>query len=351
MAMAPVIAAELLKRYRSDDSPVRRGPRHGGRPAASAQVAAAPMARPVIPRHRAIDAHAFETLVVSAAARPHSHRAAQSAAGRAGVRAVARPLLATAAVVGIVGGTDAAHVLVHDPANRASGVSDTAVSEPMAAALLPATAASTASSAAAPAVPAPADPAASDPAATDPAAAGPASAAPGPAPGLPRVASALGLSAQRLSRDMHRTAIVLPGKVVPGSWVIPTYGRYTSCFCDRWGSFHYGIDLAGPLGTPIVAVGDGTVIKAGPANGFGNWVVIAHSNGDVSIYGHMRYYFVKVGDVVHAGEKIALIGAEGFSTGPHLHFEVHQGGLEGTKIDPVPWLRVRGITLGTYTGS
>ena len=77
-------------------------------------------------------------------------------------------------------------------------------------------------------------------------------------------------------------------------------------------------------------------IKAGPASGFGNWVVIQHSNGDVSIYGHMKYFFVHAGQKVKAGEKIAVVGDQGFSTGPHLHFEVHQGGLDGTKINPIP---------------
>ena len=137
-----------------------------------------------------------------------------------------------------------------------------------------------------------------------------------------------------------------PGQTVPGTWILPNGGPMTSCFCMRWGTLHAGIDLAGPLGSPILAVGNGTVIAAGPASGFGNWVVIQHSNGDVSIYGHMKYFFVHKGQKVTAGEKIAVVGDQGFSTGPHLHFEVHKGGLAGPKIDPVPWLRARGITVG-----
>ena len=137
-----------------------------------------------------------------------------------------------------------------------------------------------------------------------------------------------------------------PGQTVPGTWILPNGGPMTSCFCMRWGTLHAGIDLAGKLGSPILAVGDGTVIEAGPASGFGNWVVIQHANGDVSIYGHMRYFFVHKGQKVTAGEKIAVVGDQGFSTGPHLHFEVHKGGLAGPKIDPVPWLRARGITVG-----
>ena len=79
---------------------------------------------------------------------------------------------------------------------------------------------------------------------------------------------------------------------------------------------------------------DGVVIKAGPAPGFGYWVVIQHSNGDVSIYGHMETFSVTVGEHVKAGEIIAHEGSMGYSTGPHLHFEVHRGGFDGPPIDP-----------------
>jgi murein DD-endopeptidase MepM/ murein hydrolase activator NlpD len=114
---------------------------------------------------------------------------------------------------------------------------------------------------------------------------------------------------------------------------------------------HWGIDLAGPLGSPILATGDGVVVKAGPQDGFGNAVMIQHANGDVTLYGHMRYLYVKAGQTVTAGEKIALVGNEGFSTGPHLHLEVHQGGIDGARIDPVPWLKERGIDLSSVNSS
>jgi murein DD-endopeptidase MepM/ murein hydrolase activator NlpD len=141
---------------------------------------------------------------------------------------------------------------------------------------------------------------------------------------------------------------VQPGKTILGTWVRPSAGGESSCFCMRWGVMHEGIDLAGPLGSPIVAVGDGVVVEAGPAAGFGHWVVIRHSNGDVSIYGHMYTVLVSVGQHVTAGEHIADIGADGESTGPHLHFGVRVGGMNGTYIDPVPWLRARGISVGPY---
>ncbi len=139
-----------------------------------------------------------------------------------------------------------------------------------------------------------------------------------------------------------------PDKTVPGTWVRPSAGGESSCFCMRWGVMHDGIDLAGPMGSPILAVGDGVVVEAGPADGFGLWVVIRHSNGDLSVYGHMYHFYVTVGEHVVAGQHIADIGANGQSTGPHLHFGVMQGKLNGPYIDPVPWLKARGISVGPY---
>src|SRR3954464_11956473 len=129
-------------------------------------------------------------------------------------------------------------------------------------------------------------------------------------------------------------------------FVLPINGaRFTSCFCARWGTFHYGIDLAAPMLTPEYAAMDGVVVKAGPASGFGLAVYILHENGDVTVYGHMDKILVEVGQYVDAGDTIALPGARGQSTGPHLHFEVHQGGENGTRIDPVAWLNERGVQV------
>jgi murein DD-endopeptidase MepM/ murein hydrolase activator NlpD len=129
-------------------------------------------------------------------------------------------------------------------------------------------------------------------------------------------------------------------------FVLPINGaRMTSCFCSRWGTFHWGIDLAAPMRTPEYAAGDGVVLRAGAASGFGLAVYILHENGDVSVYGHMDSILVKPGQYVEAGETIALLGNRGQSTGPHLHFEVHQGGEDGKRIDPVPWLAARGVQV------
>jgi len=121
--------------------------------------------------------------------------------------------------------------------------------------------------------------------------------------------------------------------------------RLTSGFGARWGTVHTGIDLAAPMRTPEHAVMDGVVLEAGPASGYGLAVYIQHDDGDVTVYGHMDEILVEPGEVVRAGDTIALLGNRGQSTGPHLHFEVHVGGLDGTKVDPLPWLRERGIQI------
>jgi len=125
--------------------------------------------------------------------------------------------------------------------------------------------------------------------------------------------------------------------------VMPAAGHVSSGFGERWGRVHEGIDIANDAGTPIYAVMDGTVINAGPAQGFGNWVVIKHDGGEVSVYGHMRHYDVAVGQRVTAGQQIASIGSEGQSTGPHLHFEIKPDGVN--HADPQSWLRQQGLVL------
>ena len=132
-------------------------------------------------------------------------------------------------------------------------------------------------------------------------------------------------------------------------FVLPARAMFTSGFGYRWGALHGGVDLAGPIGTPIYAASDGVVADAGPTNsGYGAWVKIRHSDGTVTLYGHVNSWNVQIGQRVFAGDQIASIGNRGFSTGPHLHFEVLLGGTSQT--DPVPWLAARGVSLGGYAG-
>ncbi len=136
-------------------------------------------------------------------------------------------------------------------------------------------------------------------------------------------------------------------EAVSGSgYVRPTSGRISSCFGFRWGALHGGVDIAAPVGTPIYAVTSGVVQRTGPATGFGLAVYIRGNDGAVTVYGHVNREFVRPGERVSTGEVIAEVGNRGQSTGPHLHFEVHPGGrLHSGLVDPVPWLRARGVSM------
>ncbi|MEU8168093.1 M23 family metallopeptidase [Micromonospora sp. NPDC049004] len=130
------------------------------------------------------------------------------------------------------------------------------------------------------------------------------------------------------------------------AWVDPMPGAsVTSCYGQRWGTLHAGIDLALPSGTPIHAAAAGTVTQAGDAaDGYGNSVFIDHGNGYLTHYAHQSRIAVTVGQAVKAGQVIGYEGATGDATGPHLHFEVHQG--MWNQIDPAPFMRARGVNLG-----
>lgn len=98
---------------------------------------------------------------------------------------------------------------------------------------------------------------------------------------------------------------------------------------------HAGIDLAAPYGSQIRAVRDGVVIFADPYSGYGNLVVVKHSNGMTTHYGHCRTMLVRPGQAVKAGQIISTVGSTGLSTGPHLHFEIR---LNGSPVDPQQYI-------------
>lgn len=115
-------------------------------------------------------------------------------------------------------------------------------------------------------------------------------------------------------------------------FVLPTVGIFTSGYGARWGTMHWGIDIANRIGTPIVAAAEGVVVEAGPASGFGLWVRIEHADGTITVYGHIDRALVHEGQRVTAGQPIATMGNRGHSTGPHLHFEVR---INGTPVNPM----------------
>ena len=98
---------------------------------------------------------------------------------------------------------------------------------------------------------------------------------------------------------------------------------------------HNGIDMSGAMGEPIYAAGPGEVVVAGPRGGYGNAVVIDHGGRIATLYAHQSQMAVSVGQVVQQGEVVGFVGSTGFSTGPHLHFEVR---LNGVPVDPLGYL-------------
>nr|WP_281358906.1 M23 family metallopeptidase [Flexivirga aerilata] len=105
-------------------------------------------------------------------------------------------------------------------------------------------------------------------------------------------------------------------------------------------TYHQGDDFPVPIGTSLVAMGNGTVVQAGPVDGLGVHVVVDYGGGVQIVYGHMSSVVVYAGQRVSQGQLVGYSGNTGKSTGPHLHLEVH---VNGVAIDPAPWLRARGV--------
>jgi len=131
---------------------------------------------------------------------------------------------------------------------------------------------------------------------------------------------------------------------VESAMMMPANGPITSYFGYRYHPilhftrFHAGVDIGAAWGSPIVAAGDGQVVSAGWSGGYGREVMIAHGGGLVSLYGHMSEIVAQPGSFVHRGQLIGYVGSSGLSTGPHVHFEVRQGG------QPVNPLAVRFVS-------
>ena len=139
--------------------------------------------------------------------------------------------------------------------------------------------------------------------------------------------------------------LVVPGARAPQEAVLaargelfrwPTRGRITSYFGYRWGSFHQGIDIAAATGTPVGASRTGTVSRAGWAGGYGNLIEIDHHDGKTTRYAHLSNIHVRVGQRVERGQIIGRVGSTGRSTGPHLHFEIREGGRARNPLDYLP---------------
>ena len=129
-------------------------------------------------------------------------------------------------------------------------------------------------------------------------------------------------------------------EVMPRGWPVLTgfvsslFGYRTDPFSGR-GAFHEGIDFAGAHGSGVIAVAAGVVSYSGERNGYGLVVDVNHGNGYVTRYGHNSANLVKSGDTVRKGQRLALMGSSGRSTGPHVHFEVL---LNGSPVNPAQYI-------------
>lgn len=115
----------------------------------------------------------------------------------------------------------------------------------------------------------------------------------------------------------------------------PARGVLRSRFGWRWRRHHDGIDIAAPYGTPVLAAKAGRVIFAGWYYSYGRTVIVDHSNGVTTLYGHNSRLLVRVGEAIEAGELISRVGSSGRSTGPHLHFEIR---VNGRPVNPLKYL-------------
>jgi hypothetical protein len=113
---------------------------------------------------------------------------------------------------------------------------------------------------------------------------------------------------------------------------------FTSGYGWRWGRMHYGVDMAGPVGTPIYAASNGTIKYAAWAGGYGNYIELLSPENILTMYAHLIAFNCSVGQQVTVGQQIGEMGSTGNSTGPHLHFEVDLG---NGKIDPEDCIRFR----------
>jgi murein DD-endopeptidase MepM/ murein hydrolase activator NlpD len=149
-------------------------------------------------------------------------------------------------------------------------------------------------------------------------------------------------AAERAAREAERKRL--------NTFVAPLEDSYVSTQYHAGGGMwssgsHTGIDFHAASGTPVHAVGVGTVVQAGWGGAYGNNVVIKHADGTYTQYGHMSSLSVSVGEQVTPGQEIGLSGSTGNSSGPHLHFEARTGSEYGSDIDPVAYLRQHGVSV------
>jgi lipoprotein NlpD len=138
------------------------------------------------------------------------------------------------------------------------------------------------------------------------------------------------------------TANIPESSALPDDGIVwPVVGGINSHFGRRGASFHDGIDISAPEGTPIKAIGNGEVIYSDQLRGYGNLVILRHSGGLVSVYAHNQVNLVHQGQVVGQGDIIAKVGSTGRVTGPHLHLEIRKNNVAQDPLLYLPQLCCR----------
>ncbi|ACL77169.1 M23 family metallopeptidase [Ruminiclostridium cellulolyticum] len=151
-------------------------------------------------------------------------------------------------------------------------------------------------------------------------------------------------SNNKLSQELEKTNTELEEFVAALPTFIPATGKITSPFGMRnhpithIRTSHKGVDIDADIGDPIMASGSGKVIYAGYSSGYGRHIIIDHDNGFKTIYGHSSKLLVNKGKTVKKGQKIALVGSTGRSTGPHLHFEIR---ISDIAVDPIKYIEFK----------
>lgn len=159
------------------------------------------------------------------------------------------------------------------------------------------------------------------------------------------------MNGEEISREITATKVLVepvnkivskgtkayPTKGATGNYVYPVSGYHISSpFGYRWGSLHTGVDLACPKGTSIRAIDGGTIVFAGwKSSRYGYYVEIDHGKGVTSRYAHLSKVIATVGQEIHQGEEIGLVGSTGNSTGSHLHLELR---FDGSPVNPIKYL-------------
>jgi murein DD-endopeptidase MepM/ murein hydrolase activator NlpD len=125
--------------------------------------------------------------------------------------------------------------------------------------------------------------------------------------------------------------------IVPSvGYIWPVAGSLNSYFGPRWGSFHKGIDIGAPSGTPVASAASGQVVLATYRdNGYGNYVIVRHDDGSQTLYAHLSAIWVALGQYVNQGDLVGAVGCTGWCTGNHLHFEIIIG---GSPVNPLHYL-------------